>query len=311
MAYPSKPTRPRRGPVATRGLTRRRALSLAAAGGAAAFVPLGLGGLPAMAQDDSAAGALFPENRVLLYYGFPGNPNMGILGEYEPAEVLELLEQEAENYRAADPSRPVKVGFEMIASVAQGDPGPDGLYIADASRELLDTYTQFTADNDILLFFDVQMGFKEPYDDYSGLEEWIAQPHVHLAIDPEFHLKEGEVMLEYLGQVTAAEVTEAQNWLAGISEQYQVPPKTLIVHQFDITMIEQKEEIAPVPGVDLVIDMDGFGPPDLKRGTYDVVITQAPIEYNGIKLFYQQDDPLMSAADVLALDPSPDLIIYQ
>jgi len=90
-----------------------------------------------------------------------------------------------------------------------------------------------------------------------------------------------------------------------------VPPKTLIVHQFDISMIEQKDEIQPVPGVDLVIDMDGFGPPDLKRGTYDVVITQAPIEYNGIKLFYGQDEPLMTAEEVLALDPSPDLIIYQ
>ena len=309
MAHSPKPAALRRSP--NPGLTRRRALILGAMGAATALTPFRLRGGPAVAQDDAAAGSLFPENRVLLYYGFPGNENMGILGEYEPAQVLELLEQEAENYRAADPSRPVKVGFEMIASVAQGSPGPDNLYIADASRELLDTYTQFTADNDILLFFDVQMGFKEPFDDYSGLEEWIAQPHVHLAIDPEFHLREGEVMLEYIGQVTAAEVTEAQNWLVELAAEYNVPPKTLIVHQFDITMIEQKDEIQPVPGVDLVIDMDGFGPPDLKRGTYDVVITQAPIEYNGIKLFYGQDDPLMAAEEVLALDPSPDLIIYQ
>jgi len=290
-------------------LTRRRVFAL---GGAAALVPFGLRSLPAVAQDEAVAGALFPENRVLLYYGFPGNPNMGILGEYEPERVLELLEQEAENYRAADPSRPVKVGFEMIASVAQGDPGPDGLHIADASRELLDTYTRFTADNGILLFFDVQMGFREPYEDYSGLEEWIAQPHVHLAIDPEFHLRPPEEMGgEWIGQVTAAEVTEAQNWLVGISEQYNVPPKTLIVHQFHHSMIEQKDEIQPVPGVQLVIDMDGFGPPDLKRQTYQVVITEEPIEYNGIKLFYGQDDPLMTPEEVLALDPSPDLMIYQ
>ncbi len=303
MVYTPKPApaplRPR--------LTRRRALAL---GGGAALAPFGLRGGPAVAQD-AATGSLFPENRVLLYYGFPTNENMGILGEYEPAQVLELLQQEAENYRAADPGRPVKIGFEMIASIAQGEPGPDGLHIADASRELLDTYTQFTADNDILLFFDVQMGFKEPFDDYSGLEEWIAQPHVHLAIDPEFHLREGEVMSDYIGQVTAAEVTEAQNWLVEIAAEYNVPPKTLIVHQFDLSMIEQKDEIQPVSGVDLVIDMDGFGSPDLKLGTYTVVITQEPIEYNGIKLFYGQDDPLMTPAEVLALDPSPDLIIYQ
>jgi len=289
-------------------LSRRRALAL---GGAAAMAPFTLRTTTAMAQEEPVAGSIFPDNRVLLYYGFPTNENMGILGEFDPAQVLERLQAEAENYRAADPSRPVKVGFEMIASVAQGHPGPDGLHIADASRELLDTYTQFTADNDILLFFDVQMGFKEPFDDYSGLEEWIAQPHVHLAIDPEFHLRDGEVIGEYIGQVTAAEVTEAQNWLVEIAATYNVPPKILIVHQFHHSMIEGKDQIQPVAGVDLVIDMDGFGSPDLKEETYTVVITQEPIEYNGIKLFYGQDEPLMTADEVLAFDPSPDLIIYQ
>jgi hypothetical protein len=57
--------------------------------------------------------------------------------------------------------------------------------------------------------------------------------------------------------------------------------------------------------------MDGWGAPELKAETYDFVITQEPIEYHGIKLFYQLDDPLMTAEEVIALDPSPDLVIYQ
>ncbi len=261
------------------------------------------------AQADS--GSLFPDNRVLLYYGFPGNPNMGILGEYEPAKVLELLQEEAARYQAADPSRNVKIGFEMIASVAQGDAGQEGKYIADASRAQLDEYTQFTADNDMLLFFDVQMGFREPYEDYSGLEEWLLNPHVHLGIDPEFHMREGELPGQHIGQVTAEEVTEAQNWLAKLAADNNLPAKTLIVHQFHHSMIENKDQIAPVAGVDLVIDMDGWGPPDMKRETYQVVITQEPIEYHGVKLFYQQDDPLMTPEEIVALDPTPDLVIYQ
>jgi hypothetical protein len=40
-------------------------------------------------------------------------------------------------------------------------------------------------------------------------------------------------------------------------------------------------------------------------------IRDRPIEFGGIKLFYRQDDPLMTPADVVALTPSPDLIIYQ
>ena len=261
------------------------------------------------AQADS--GSLFPDNRVLLYYGFPGNPNMGILGEYEPAKVLELLQEEAARYQAADPGRNVKIGFEMIASVAQGDAGQEGKYIADASRAQLDEYTQFTADNDMLLFFDVQMGFREPYEDYSGLEEWLLNPHVHLGIDPEFHMREGELPGQHIGQVTAEEVTEAQNWLAKLAADNNLPAKTLIVHQFHHSMIENKDQIAPVAGVDLVIDMDGWGPPDMKRETYQVVITQEPIEYHGVKHFYQQDDPLMTPEEIVALDPTPDLVIFQ
>ncbi len=288
-----------------RRFTRRQALAM---GGAALAAPMIPGAMPLLAQ---SSGALFPGSRVLLYYGFPGNENMGILGEAEPDQVLEWLEEEAENYRAADPDTPVKIGFEMIASVAQGWEGEDGKWIADASRELLDKYTDFTEQNDILLFLDVQMGFREPLEDYAGLEEWIAKPHVHLGIDPEFHMRGDEVPGVDIGQVTAEEVTEAQNWLVDISTRYNVPPKTLIVHQFHHSMIEEKDQVGPVSGVDLVIDMDGWGSPEMKADTYNWVITQEPIEYHGIKLFYQLDDPLMTAEEVISLNPSPNLVIYQ
>ncbi len=90
-----------------------------------------------------------------------------------------------------------------------------------------------------------------------------------------------------------------------------MPPKTLIVHQFHHSMIEEKELIKPIAGVDLVIDMDGWGPPESKRTTWETVIQSDPIEYNAVKLFYGQDDPLMSAADIMALEPTPDVVIYQ
>jgi len=288
------------------GLTRRRALVL---GGAAAMTTLGMRRFPVAAQD--GGGHLLPDNRVLLYYGFPGNENMGILGEHSKEDVLELLKEEAANYEAADPSRPVKIGFEVIASVAQGSPGPDNMYIADTPGSVLTEYCDFAAENDMVVFLDVQMGFKEPKDDYGGLERWLTQPHVHLGIDPEFHMRGDELPGQDIGQVTAAEVTEAQQYLVDLAAEHNLPPKTLIVHQFHHSMIEDKDQLAPMNGVDLVIDMDGWGSPQLKEDTYTFVITQEPIEYNGIKLFYQLDDPLMTAEEVLAFDPSPDLIIYQ
>jgi hypothetical protein len=259
----------------------------------------------------SIADGLFPENRVLLYYGFPENENMGILGEYTPEDLLPILQEQAAEYEAADPSRPVKIGFELIASVAQGSPQADNTWVADTDGKYLDQYTEFTAKNDMVLFLDVQMGFREPYDDYIGLERWMIEPHVHLGIDPEFHMRGEERPSIDIGQVTADEVIEAQNYLIQLCAKHNLPRKSLIVHQFHHTMIEEKERITPLDGVDLIIDMDGFGPPELKEETYTVVITNEEIEYNGIKLFYQQDEPLMTAEEVLALNPSPDLIIYQ
>lgn len=254
---------------------------------------------------------LLPDNRLLFYYGFPENDMMGILGEYSPEECLQLLREQAAEYEAADSSRPWKLGFELIASVAQGSPQDDNTYVADTDGKWLDLYTEFTAANDMVLLLDVQMGRKEPKEDYEGLERWLQYDHVHLGIDPEFKMWGDEVPGADLGHVTADQVIEAQHWLVDIANKYGTSRKTLVVHQFHVSMIEHKDQIQPVDGVDLVIDEDGWGPPDMKRETYDVVISQQPIEYHGIKLFYQLDEPLMSAAEVMALQPTPDVVIYQ
>lgn len=295
-------------------MSRRRALQTGAAGAATAMGLASAHSGFASAQQatpSAIASGLLPDNRLLLYYGFPGNDRMGILGEYEPAELLQNLQAEAENYKAADSSRPWKLGFELIASVAQGSPQADNTWVSDTDKKWLDLYSKFCADNDMVLFLDVQMGFKKPKDDYSGLEPWLTQPHVHLGIDPEFHMRGGERPGVDFGQIDGADVTEAQAWLADLAKKHNIPRKTLIVHQFRDSMIENKDKVKPVNNVDLVIDEDGFGPPDLKRGTYKVVITDEPIEYNGIKLFYKQDDPLMTPAEIMGLNPVPDVVIFQ
>ena len=33
--------------------------------------------------------------------------------------------------------------------------------------------------------------------------------------------------------------------------------------------------------------------------------------YNGFKLFFREDTGLMSAKDVLALEPAPDVVVYE
>lgn len=254
---------------------------------------------------------LLPEYRILTFYGFPGDANMGILGEYDKETLLEQLREQAAAYEAADPSRPVLIGMEVIASVAQKEAQPDGSYLLDTPSEVLDEYAAFTAENDILLFLDVQIGRRTVQAEVEGLRPWLELPHVHLALDPEFAMREGELPGEHIGQIDATDIAFSQQYLANLSAEMGIPPKVLIVHQFIESMIENKDQVTPVAGVQLVIDSDGWGTPDDKRATYDAVIGCCPIEFDGVKLFYQQDVPLMTPEEVLGLDPVPDVIIYQ
>jgi len=254
---------------------------------------------------------LLPEHRILTFYGFPGNADMGILGEYDMQRVLELMREQAAEYEAADPSRPVLLAFEVIASVAQPEPQADGSYLLDTPSSVLDEYAAFAEANDLLLFLDVQIGRRTVQAEIEGLRPWLEKPFVHLALDPEFAMREGEVPGQHIGQIDASDITLTQQFLVDLTTELGLPPKVLIVHQFHYSMIENKDKVAPMAGVQLVIDADGWGTPEDKQATYDVVISQHPIEFNGLKLFYQQDVPLMTPEQVLELEPSPDLIIYQ
>lgn len=265
----------------------------------------------AVPLEERMKGAIFPTYRVLSYYGFPGNELMGILGEHDKETLLGLLRDQAAAYEAIDDSRPIKLAFEVIASVAQRDPMPDGSYLAYTPRDYIDEYVKFTRDNDLLLLLDMQFGRRTVQDEIGAVLEWLAEPHVHLALDPEFSVNEGEVPGEVLGTMDAREVTYAQETLARFCQERGLPPKILVVHQFNLYSISNREKIKPVEGVQFVLEVDGWGPPDMKQETYRVITGEEPIEYQGFKLWYRQDEPLMSEAEVLALNPPPDLIIYQ
>jgi len=278
---------------------------------AEAVVPdLNLQPAPAV-EEPTTLGGLLPDNRILSFYGFPGNDRMGVLGEYDMARLLEMLREQAREYEEADPSKPVILAFEVVASVAQQAPQADGSYLLDAPSAVLNEYADFTRENGLLLILDVQIGYRTVENDVKGLRPWLAQEHVHLAIDPEFAMDEGQTPGFEFGSIDAADVQWAQQWLIDLANEEGTSPKLLIVHQFKESMITNKDKIVPMPGVQLVLDADGWGPPDQKRATYDYVNNVTGIEYAGVKLFYKQDDPLMSAEDVVNLEPSPLFVMYQ
>jgi hypothetical protein len=258
-----------------------------------------------------ASGGLLPGHRILTYYGHPHDPNMGILGEYDKEEVLQLLRAEAARYEAADPTRPVIPAFEVIATVAQGWPATDGTYLLDTDLETLIEYADFAETHGMLMFLDLQIGRNTVPAEIAKVRSLLERPHIHLALDPEFAIADGQVPGTHIGELTAEQIRGAQETLSGIVRDYGLPPKILVVHQFREDMILGKERLSPVPGVQLVIESDGFGAPGLKAEVYNILIRNNETEFSGIKHFYRQDVPLMTAADTLALEPAPLLVIYQ
>jgi hypothetical protein len=250
-------------------------------------------------------------HRLVTFYGHPFDDRMGVLGEYDPPVVIQKLKEQTAAYTAADPTRPGLCTIELIASVAQGSPGADGLYIARTPTAEIEKWAQLTQQQGCLLMLDIQMGYDTVDNDIKAILPFLQRPHVHLAIDPEFHVKRGQIPGESFGSATSGEIAGAMRTLQGLVKQYNLPDKILVLHQFREDMLPDKENIKPLANIDLVVMMDGWGLPQAKIANYGAFVRDEPIQYGGIKLFYKQDDPLMTPAEVIHLDPTPLVIIYQ
>jgi hypothetical protein len=159
----------------------------------------------------------------------------------------------------------------------------------------------------MLVFLDNQVGRSDVETEIRDILTYLDQPHVHAALDPEFAMPPGEIPGQAIGTMDAAEINAAQAVLETHASERGLPDKMLVVHRFTDDMVTRSELIQDFARVRLVMDMDGFGPMDIKQVKYGWY--SAPAEYSGIKLFFKQDTPLMSEAEVLGLDP--DVIIYQ
>jgi len=81
-------------------------------------------------------------------------------------------------------------------------------------------------------------------------------------------------------------------------------------------MVTGYKRITPLPEVQLVIQMDGWGFAAKKINTYNQVIYPEPVQFTGLKLFYKNDlkqEPsrLLTPKEILQLTPSPIFIQYQ
>ena len=236
---------------------------------------------------------------------------MGVLGELPPDSMIAQLRATAAEWAAADSSLQVQPALHLIVTVAQGKPGRDGMHRLRMPNELIDRVAGWAESNNWLLFLDVQVGHSTVQKELPRLLPYLTRPYVHLALDPEFSMKDGTSPGRRIGTMDAEDVNYASRTLAGLVDSLKLPPKVLIVHRFTQRMLTNYREIALDARVQLVIDMDGFGGRPLKRSVYRDFIVKEPVQFTGFKLFYKNDRPMMTPDEVLSLSPQPVYIQYQ
>ncbi len=201
---------------------------------------------------------------------------------------------------------------------AQGVPGDDGKYRlrmpADQIEKAIALAARFPHG---IVFLEIQSGLSDPETEIPLLEKYLKLPQVHLAIDPEFSMKtSGSKPGRKIGTEDAATISFAAEYLAKLVRENRLPPKILVVHRFTEDMVTHADRIRPLPEVEIIMDMDGWGAVSRKKASYRAVIMSEPVQFAGLKLFYKNDllppsDGLMTREQILKLIPRPIFIQYQ
>ncbi len=260
--------------------------------------------------------AILPFNRIVAYYGNFYSKQMGALGEYSKEEVLSKLAAEVAAWEAADPTTPVVPAIEYIDVTAQGSAGKDGKYRLRMPDTQIDKALEYAKEINGIVILDIQVGLSSVEEELPHLDKYWAMPQVHLAIDPEFDMTGNTPPGRVIGTTDAATINWAADYLAKFVREHDLPPKILLLHRFTENMITNTSAIKPLSEVQVVIQMDGWGSPQRKIGTYRHVIYPEPVQFAGLKLFYKNDlkeDPprLLTIEEILKLTPSPIFIQYQ
>jgi len=267
---------------------------------------------------DTLPGSILPSHRIVAFYGNPLAKRMGVLGQYPPDVMLAKLDTEVDAWQSADSTHPVVPALQLITVSAQADAGRDGMYRLRMGTALIEKVYGWAQQKHGLLFLDIQIGHSTVQKELPRLLPFLSRPDVELAVDPEFSMhyaKEGVVPGKKIGQMDAKDINWVSEQLQQLVAEKHIPPKILVIHRFRTDMVTHASDIHLDPRVQIVMDMDGFGPPWQKFESYRDYIDREPVEYTGFKIFYHNDvlghRKLLTPMEVLQLRPAPLYIQYQ
>ncbi|MDE0066093.1 MAG: hypothetical protein OXN44_04370 [Acidimicrobiaceae bacterium] len=249
--------------------------------------------------------------RLVAMYGHPQTSGLGVLGEQGLDQSIERLRSIAEGYDADGYT--VLPTFEIIATVAAGSAGYDGNFSNETALDVIRPWIEVAAANDVYVVLDLQPGLTDYLSQAKLYEEFLRLPHVGLALDPEWRLKDGQRHLEQIGTVDAAEINQVVEWLAGIVREDSLPQKLLVLHQFRHSMITNRHLVETPSELAVLIHMDGQGRLSTKYSSWNALTRQPDADrfYWGWKNFYDEDSPTARPDQVLALTPTPLFVSFQ
>jgi hypothetical protein len=268
-----------------------------------------VGGRPKATELPGGGRRLFPDKRVVAFYGNPRDKGLGELGIGTPAQAARKLLAQARPYGRR--SRPVLPAMELITTVATAAPGPSGEYRDRMAFGEIRRYHAAARKIGALLILDIQPGRGSFAPEVERLRPFLVQPDVGLALDPEWHIGPGQLPGKVIGSTDADVVNASATYLSRLVKTYNLPEKLLIVHRFTDNMIERAQRLRQAPGVQTVVNVDGFGDNSVKIAKYQSFVKTTPTMRRGFKLFYHEDPHTMSPQAVMAMTPRPDVVVYE
>lgn len=255
---------------------------------------------------------IFDGTRYVALYGHPGTPSLGVLGEQDTDETIDLAAERAADYADLTEDTVVPT-LEVIVTVAAGTAGSDGNYSTEFPAENFVELIEAAADAGQYVVLDFQPGRANFLDQVREYEDLLEYPNVGIALDPEWRLAEDERPLEQIGSVRAREVNQVLHYLADFVQEHQLPQKMVVLHQFQQQMIRGRDNLdLSRDEVAVLIHADGHGTPEAKRETWRNVRSGAPEGMHwGWKNFIDEDSPMLTPARTYRIQPQPDYVSYQ
>jgi len=306
---------PRTDPAAIAALSAirpRQVLAIGSGFGSAARLASRIAVAQTGVQLPGGGQVLFPGRLLVALYGHPGAPGLGVLGQQGLQASIARARQVAAAYRPLTSARVIPA-FEIIATVAQAHPGPDGDYSYESPVASLRPWVRRATAAGFYVILDLQPGRASLLAQARRYQSLLESPDVGLALDPEWKLAPGQLPLRQIGSVSSSEVNSVITWLAGLTARYRLPQKLLVLHQFQLSMIRNERELdTRYDDLAILIHMDGQGTPADKQQTWDTITRAAPPRvFFGWKNFYVKDHPMLSPRQTMARTPPLSMISYQ